>query len=199
MKNPQPRKRGNMICLWYDSKTNIPRIAIGPDWKFSLVKLVTVQALSLTVMINCFMKEYNAFGALCVIMYLIENASFLLTILQNPGMAQRDVSIHSKSYLNIVKTSEIYNYCRFCKVIHRKDVPTEHCPDCGVCIEGLDHHCPWSSKCIGSGNIKAFYAFLFSFTIQLVLNLVVAFIIFGANENYDSYASAKKAAARSGH
>lgn len=27
---------------------------------------------------------------------------------------------------------------------------------------GYDHHCPWTSKCIGKGNLKGFYAFVTS-------------------------------------
>ena len=49
-----------------------------------------------------------------------------------------------------------------CKIVHREDAAnTEHCPDCGFCVEGLDHHCPWSSKCIGEGNMTPFKCFLF--------------------------------------
>jgi len=29
-----------------------------------------------------------------------------------------------------------------------------------VCIGGFDHHCPWTSKCIGKKNLTAFYTFL---------------------------------------
>lgn len=29
-------------------------------------------------------------------------------------------------------------------------------------IIGYDHHCPWTSKCIGEGNLKGFYVFVIS-------------------------------------
>ena len=35
---------------------------------------------------------------------ILENLFFGLTMCMNPGLASRDVSIHSKSYLNRVKT-----------------------------------------------------------------------------------------------
>jgi hypothetical protein len=35
-----------------------------------------------------------------------------------------------------------------------------HCYICGVCIEDLDHHCPWIGKCVGKYTIHAFYVFV---------------------------------------
>ncbi len=62
-------------------------------------------------------------------------------------------------------------YCNICRVVYREGVDgTEHCTDCGFCVEGLDHHCPWSSKCIGNGNLNAFKCFLAT-TISLMIYL----------------------------
>ena len=47
-----------------------------------------------------------------------------------------------------------------CKVAAREDVVTEHCTYCDYCVEDLDHHCPWSSKCIARGNMCYFRLFL---------------------------------------
>jgi hypothetical protein len=92
-----------MICLWYNAK-NIPRIVIGPDWHFALIKVVLNQAASLGLMITCFMRKDNIYGLVLLILYFIENISFGFTIFMNPGIAQIDPSIHSKLYLNKVKT-----------------------------------------------------------------------------------------------
>jgi hypothetical protein len=58
---------------------------------------------------------------------------------------------------------------------------SHHCNYCDVCIVGYDHHCPWTSKCIGGNNLTRFYVFLFmtplfiiytsfafGFTVQLI-------------------------------
>lgn len=37
---------------------------------------------------------------------------------------------------------------------------TYHCKYCDVCIRNYDHHCPWTSKCIGGSNIRRFYFFV---------------------------------------
>jgi palmitoyltransferase ZDHHC2/15/20 len=57
-------------------------------------------------------------------------------------------------------------FCRKC----RFDVPekTFHCSYCDVCIIGYDHHCPWTSKCIGKNNLIKFYVFLFYTPIFIV-------------------------------
>ena len=50
-----------------------------------------------------------------------------------------------------------------------------HCRDCGVCIKGYDHHCPWVSKCIGHRNLKSFYAFVGA-TPLFLLYAMIAFM-----------------------
>ena len=47
-------------------------------------------------------------------------------------------------------------YCEKCNI--ELDEFTEHCYDCQVCISGMDHHCVFYSKCIGQGNVNAFWA-----------------------------------------
>ena len=47
-----------------------------------------------------------------------------------------------------------------------------HCFDCGICIEGYDHHCPWVSKCIGKNNLYSFYCFMTG----ILLNFAFAII-----------------------
>ena len=49
-------------------------------------------------------------------------------------------------------------FCLVCEVVRQPG--TMHCPDCDVCVKGFDHHCPWTGKCIGTGNLPYFYGFL---------------------------------------
>ena len=48
--------------------------------------------------------------------------------------------------------------CTHCNVL--RPPGAIHCHDCKVCVLELDHHCPWTGKCIGKRNLKFFYAFL---------------------------------------
>jgi palmitoyltransferase ZDHHC9/14/18 len=52
------------------------------------------------------------------------------------------------------------NLCTLCNVVRPPGVT--HCYDCDVCVEELDHHCPWTGKCIGKKNLRCFHLFLTS-------------------------------------
>lgn len=55
-----------------------------------------------------------------------------------------------------------------------------HCNDCQVCIEEYDHHCPWSSKCIGKKNVLWFHVFLSILFILMVYNAVETILVLAA-------------------
>ena len=57
---------------------------------------------------------------------------------------------------------EKYKYCNECKIWVSNERNIEHCFDCNVCVEGYDHHCPWTGKCIAKNNIIFFYIFVTS-------------------------------------
>jgi hypothetical protein len=90
--------------------------------------------------------------------------NYLLAATLNPGVETR-----KEPYLE--DDEGIENFCGKCQVF-RQD-RTEHCDDCGVCIQEFDHHCPWTSKCIGKGNICFFYNFLIGILACFVFSLVL--------------------------
>lgn len=57
--------------------------------------------------------------------------------------------------------------CAQCQI--RRPRTAMHCYDCSVCIDQMDHHCPWTGKCIGKKTLRLFYAFLWSLVVYLVL------------------------------
>ena len=66
-------------------------------------------------------------------------------------------------------------YCDECRIIQPPNWDIRHCYDCGVCIERLDHHCPWMGKCIGKKNMVWFILFNISwmvYTCELLLLVI---------------------------
>ena len=59
-----------------------------------------------------------------------------------------------------------WRYCDLCGLY--QPPKAAHCPDCNVCVDGYDHHCPWMGTCIGKTNMKAFVAFNLSWLGYLI-------------------------------
>ena len=101
----------------------------------------------------------------------------LITSLINPGLPTSDYFLEN---FNIAETkSENYVICKKCKVIMDLDKGTEHCVDCDICVMGNDHHCQWTSKCIGKNNLilfKFFLSFLYINICYLLFALISIFI-----------------------
>lgn len=163
-KELRPWFRGNSLCLGYvtwcsgKSKEPIPLLTIGPDWKFSLVEIFLMNLI-------LGLASRNGEGLLQLItigVLALQNIFFLATMTSNPGMLRRDPTIHTTEYLRYLaaKNQEraVCLRCNLIKPKHTKNI--YHCEDCDVCVSGHDHHCPWSSKCIASGNLCQFYVFL---------------------------------------
>ena len=92
--------------------------------------------------------------------YLFFFLSYTLTSIMNPGIITLDYYL--ENYQVDKMSIQNYRICRKCNAIIDLDKGVEHCTVCDICIIGNDHHCPWSSKCVGKNNIKIFKIFLFS-------------------------------------
>ena len=128
------------------------------------------------VSIICFFYFYGLWNLLNVyirdvgiLLTIVQLKSLLITFFKNPGIPGKELWLENFRGENISE----YRICNICKVIMRIEDKTEHCDECNICVVGMDHHCPWTSKCIGKGNIIWFYIFVGS-TFGLLFYLVFA-------------------------
>ena len=93
-----------------------------------------------------------------IYIYLSFIITHLVTSFINPGIPPKKYFLENFD----MSQSDIQNYviCKKCKIIMDLDKGTEHCIDCDICIMGNDHHCQWTSKCIGKSNLIIFKIFL---------------------------------------
>lgn len=104
------------------------------------------------------------FRLITAIVCIGEPLSYLIVALSNPGIITQSadhLSEHDR------KT------CSKCAMIVPRH--SRHCKDCDVCVEYYDHHCPWTSKCIGGSNLIQFYVFL-GWTPIYLIYITVAFV-----------------------
>ena len=133
-----------------------PKIIIGPHWP--LYFLVTAFFTFGVYLV------YKNFGdgismilkVIGIIIYLIFLISYTYTATINPGYPKHDIDSITG------EPRKKFYFCNVCKFWANREKKTMHCPDCNICIEGNDHHCPWTGKCIAKNNTFSFYIFLVS-------------------------------------
>ena len=112
-----------------------------------------------------------------IIIYILFVIFHLITSLINPGIPTKEYFL--ENFKIAESKTENYVICKKCKVIMNLDLGTEHCVDCDICVMGNDHHCQWTSKCIGKNNLllfKIFLKLLFINILYLVFALITMFI-----------------------
>ena len=103
--NPQPFRLGKLFALWYNKK-NEPRIVVGPDVFFSFLELAIVHVIQGFVVLRAAKLENPFIFYVGLAILISHNVAFLATVMLNPGLPPRNPNIHSRSYLNRVKTVE---------------------------------------------------------------------------------------------
>ena len=84
---------------------------------------------------------------------------FVFVLYDFGGFAIIDATTNILIYFNHNTLGYSLYLFHWCKYRAYQPPDGAHCPDCDVCIEGYDHHCPWMGTCIGKKNKKPFIIF----------------------------------------
>jgi hypothetical protein len=69
-------------------------------------------------------------------LYLIHIISYAYTALKNPGIPKQEMELENSDLKEVLKKIKNYKICKICNVIMNRNKDTNHCDDCGICIEG---------------------------------------------------------------
>ena len=162
------KRLGNTFAFFGDIYGD-PKIIIGPHWPL-YVLVVSFITYGIPYIYNRFDQLFNIYLKIIgITIYLIFLISYTYTVLINPGFPKHDIDSITG------EPRKKFYYCNICKLWANKEKSTMHCNDCNICVEGIDHHCPWTGKCIGYKNFKSFIIFCCSvFALFLYFILVLA-------------------------
>ena len=148
-------KLGNTYAFFGD-KNGVPLIVIGPHWHMYawFCSIMTLVYCYFLIHFWYYMNFFFKLAGLCS--FLTYFISYTYTFLVNPGIPKLDENAI------LGKPRGKYNFCNKCGIWTSMEKKTDHCYDCNICVEGYDHHCPWTGKCIAKNNTNAFYIFLVS-------------------------------------
>ena len=148
-------KLGNTYAF-LGNKDGVPLIVIGPHWHM-YAWFCSIMTLAYLYFLIHFWNYMNIFFKIAgLISFLTYFISYTYIFLINPGIPKYDENAI------LGKPREKYSFCNICGIWTSLDKNTNHCYDCNICVEGFDHHCPWTGKCIAKNNANAFYVFLVS-------------------------------------
>lgn len=156
---------GRYCMLWRRTSGGY-LLAVGPQWVVALLGLAGV-ATSLLALCWIFSSGRQWLSVrICAGVGLLALLFYALIIVIDPGIVPAALSIDAalEGHENAVFT------CRRC--LTPREADAFHCPECDICIEGLDHHCVWAGKCIGRRNVVVFY--LLAGSVPLFFGLLAA-------------------------
>ena len=149
-------KYGAYKILLYNSKGD-PLFVIGPDYGYFISMLIMnlIYIIFFSSLFIFFTSFYISFFG--VILNILQFVCLIICGIMNPGLPKKDMQ--NDSFLN--NEPDRYERCNLCNFIIDNTKGYKHCEICEICCEGYDHHCPWTSKCVGRGNIYYFNGMLF--------------------------------------
>ena len=175
---------GKYITFYY--KNSDPIFAIGPDWPYFIILFSLNIGFDIFILSMIWEHSFLSIRIMGIIMCLFQLFSYCAASIINPGLPKARYEYyathpHKGNYkkcrecnlwINLDRARYEYyathphkgNYkkCRECNLWINLDRDTYHCYDCQCCVEGYDHHCPWTTKCVGRGNLYLFYIMLIS-------------------------------------
>ena len=152
----------NKFYTYYYNLNGDPIIAIGPDILFFIFMYIINIIFNIFLLKTLWKHLIILLKILGIIIILIQQSFYVLTSIINPGLPKKFYQIDRENNPNL------YKYCKECNFWYKKKTGTFHCNECGVCIEGYDHHCPWTTKCVGKNNVKLFMGMI-----------ITVFLVFG--------------------
>jgi palmitoyltransferase ZDHHC9/14/18 len=187
----KPRKVGNMILLCGHVDTGFPfHCLVGPDWPCMVTTFVLIIGGGFAVSIYIASHVDVLFEIGMLFLTIVTTIAFAVPACSDPGVifkplsrrggegsssavddADLDLEIAEKKKANPKLN---YSKCNFCQVV--RPSTAHHCYDCDVCVDNLDHHCPWTGKCIGRKTLMRFYVFLLAVSLQIVFAIVCTFM-----------------------
>ena len=146
---------GKYITFYY--KNSDPIFAIGPDWPYFIILFSLNIGFDIFILSMIWEHSFLSIRIMGIIMCLFQLFSYCAASIINPGLPKARYEYYATH-----PHKGNYKKCRECNLWINVDKDTYHCYDCQCCVEGYDHHCPWTTKCVGRGNLYLFYIMLIS-------------------------------------
>ena len=157
---------------------------VGPHWPGLVFTFGLLWSASYYYTNHAFTLIGPISGGICLAMTAVCTVLLCAVAFSDPGMITPEGQERANGngvggkYAGLPTDGRDLSDWRYCDLCSVYQPPTAaHCPDCNLCIDGYDHHCPWMGQCIGKRNMKAFVSFNLSW--MFFLFYAIAWVSFG--------------------
>jgi hypothetical protein len=151
------RKKVGNIHILHETDVGSLTLTVGPHWYGPFIVVLMIAGgtfMNLVFIDNSMLKSKLAMDILVGFFCLSTLLTLMLTACADPGIVRTSPVPQCDSELAETEAVDRSSMCDICNILQLDGMNIRHCFDCGVCIEGHDHHCPWMGKCIGKKNMK---------------------------------------------
>jgi DHHC palmitoyltransferase len=144
-----PHRIGNSYLLYGVKDSHFPfHCFVGPEWPCMLVTYSLIIVPTIFFLVNvATLWSSSSVLAIGILTFLAVLLAFSSTACTEPGIIFLP-TLQTTSSLNAEKielgqssSSGEKIECAVCNV--ERPQTASHCYECGVCVDQLDHHCPW--------------------------------------------------------
>jgi len=185
----RPIKIGNSFLLCGKKNTAFPQhLFVGPEWPCMIITNVLIVVPTYYFVVNIALDLNLGLAMAVCVTGLFLLIMFFATACSEPGIvwlpgefdgaqaksAEEKLESGYKVPFDPAKNAPGQKIaCGQCTI--ERPRTAHHCYECGLCVEDLDHHCPWTGKCIGKKNVDRFHYFIYSlcFHIVFVIGILV--------------------------
>jgi len=178
---------GNMIMVLPSCVSRWGFGIMGPHWFGPVACLLLLTIATIHFAPKAYHHIGPISGIICLLFYILGVVSLCIVTCSDPGVVKSGtaggaggIGGRDGGYAGLprvdVSAGRGWRYCDLCSVYQPPDAV--HCPECNVCVEGYDHHCPWMGTCIGKKNFTSFMVFNLTWLFYL-LYAIIWVVLFG--------------------
>ena len=166
---------GNAFIIYGHPRSRFPfQCLVGPDWVCMCFTYVLVSVPSVMVVRKVWHSMHFVVALIPTLSYISTICCYSMCACSDPGYIFREIGYNDIESVEVPPSIACNQRCDQCKVWRPQRA--SHCYECASCVEELDHHCPWTGKCIGKRTLWWFYAFLASLGGHIFVVAIMLFL-----------------------
>lgn len=120
-------------------------------------------------------RPHDSYAFIFTILWLIISfytiIAYFSAAFSDPGYLTEDWNENNPTMKVDPNNKDEKLYCDKCKIT--RPPRAHHCKECNKCVLMMDHHCIFTSNCVGFRSIRPYFAFLLAFPLDGIFSMLI--------------------------